>query len=136
MVTVEELEQRVRLLELNSHSEKQMSFATLEKIVHVGGAVNLMRLDLSQHGGHIVGLQQDVTVIRNETVVLRRGQEEIQVRVDRLEGTMNARFDAMQAAMDARFAAMHTAMDDRFAAMQTAMDDRFAAVLEAIRSRP
>ncbi len=120
-----------------------MSFATLEKIVHVGGAVNLMRLDLSRHGGHIVGLQQDVTFIRNETVALHRGQEEIQVRVDRLEGTMNARFDAMQAAMDARFAAMQAAMDARFAAvdarfaaMQTAMDDRFAAVLEAIRSRP
>lgn len=105
MTTIDELEQRVRLLELDSRSEKQVSQQTLEQLVAIATAVNLLRLEVSQgqttHGSQIARLQQDVTVIRNETVGLRRGEEEIHARLDTLERRMDARFDAVLEAIRA-----------------------------------
>jgi hypothetical protein len=86
MVTLEELEQRVRLLEVDSRSEKGVSRQTLELLnrmaetLHAHGTTQAAHsATLAQHGAMLALLQQDVAALRNGQIDLHR--------------EMNARFD-------------------------------------------
>jgi chromosome segregation ATPase len=117
MATIDELEQRVRFVESSLRSEQEISHAVLQQAVRNGAATGVlrtevnglrseintvvMRLDqlavdvavakaeLHSHGTILTVLQQDVAGLRNDATALRRGQEEIHVRLDRVEGRLD-----------------------------------------------
>jgi len=127
MATIDEVEHRMRFVESEIQSEKQVSHAVLQQAVRNSGILNTVRsevgaavLRLDQLAADVAVanaslhsltlLQQDVTTLRNDVTALRRGQEELHVRLDRMQEETNARFDGMQreqAAMREEGAARH-----------------------------
>lgn len=140
MATIDELEHRMRFVESEIQSEKQVSHAVLQQAVRNAGVLNTLRsevgtavLRLDQLTADVAIanaalhsltlLQQDVTTLRNDATALRRGQEELHVRFDRMQEETNVRFDRMQEETNARF--------DR---MQEEAVARHAELLAAIRA--
>jgi chaperonin cofactor prefoldin len=59
---------------------------------------------LTTHGMRLELLTRDVGLLRQDVTVLRRGQEELNVRLDTLQtgyDTLQARYDTLQAGQDA-----------------------------------
>ncbi len=127
MTTIDELESRLRFVEADVASEKEISLATLQQSVRNGAVLNGLRTEvnglrtevsaattrvdqlvadaaianstLRHHSTLLVVLQQDVTAFRQDVTALRRAHEELHVRLDRAEG----RLDQFQAEVATRF---------------------------------
>jgi phosphate starvation-inducible protein PhoH len=148
MATIDELESRLRFVEADMASEKEISRATLQQSVRNGAVLNSLRTEVSaavtridqlaadatvanstlrHHSTLLAVLQQDVTAFRQDVTALRRGQEELHARLDqtntRLDQT-NARIDAFQADVAARL--------DRQDSRLEAMERNIAAILAAV----
>jgi chromosome segregation ATPase len=161
MVTIDELESRLRFVEADMKSEKEVSLATLQQAVRNSAVLNTLRTRFDELGADMVPingelrshstlmpvLTQDIAAIRNDVTALRRGQEELHVRIDqtnvRLEqfqADTNARFDRLEARFDA-LEARFDALEARFDALEArfdVMERNVAAILAAVApgSRP
>lgn len=113
MVTIDELAERMRFVETDMRSEKDFARTQLEQSIRNGGALasltarfdqlagdaSAARGELRMHSTILPILQQDVSAIRQDVTALRRGQEELHARIDRLEIDLNAKLDAILAAV-------------------------------------
>jgi chromosome segregation ATPase len=120
MTTIDELESRLRFVEADVASEKEISLATLQQSVRNGAVLNGLRAEVSaattrvdqlvadaaianstlrHHSTLLAVLQQDVTAFRQDVTALRRAHEELHVRFDRAE----ERLDQFQAEVATRF---------------------------------
>jgi chromosome segregation ATPase len=104
MVTADELEPRVRALEEEAAGEQLVTrhilketrqnsgdLATIKaQITHIQGDMILANAALNNHGVRLDQLTRDVAAIRNDVTALRRGQEEIHVRLDRQDSRLEA----------------------------------------------
>jgi chromosome segregation ATPase len=134
MTTVDELESRLRFVEADVASEKEISLATLQQSVRNGAVLNGLRTEVSaattridqlvadaavanstlrHHSTVLVVLQQDVTAFRQDVTALRRAHEELHVRLDRAEGRLDqfqadvaTRFDRLESSVTAILAAV------------------------------
>src|SRR6516164_412984 len=118
MATMDELESRLRFVEANVASEKEISLATLRQSVRNGAVLNSLRTEvgattqrvdqlvadaaiasstLRHHSTLLAVLQQDVTAFRQDVTALRRGQEELHTRLDHT----NARLDELRSGQNA-----------------------------------
>jgi hypothetical protein len=98
MATIDELESRMRFVEADIASEKEVSLATLQQAVRNGAALSNLRTELGatthridqmvadaavanstlrHHSTLLTVLQQDVTAFRHDVTAQRRGQEEL-----------------------------------------------------------
>jgi chromosome segregation ATPase len=165
MATTDELERRVRELASDVEGEKAVTRQVYAQSVRNGDQIGALRSEvatarvdiqaltsqtdhvvseivqstalLRSHGLRLESLTRDVGLLRGDITALRRGQEELHVRLDR----MDARLDQMDARldqMDARF----DRMDARLDQLQTDMAARFdrlesnvAAILAAVTPR-
>jgi chromosome segregation ATPase len=167
MATVDELEQRVRFVESSLKSERDISHAVLQQAVRNGAALGVLRTEvnglrteiaavvmrsdelsagvavaqaeLRDHGALLIVLQQDVRQLRTGQDELRRGQEELHVRMDRLEtgaatrhAELSTRIDHLQAGA----AASHAELDARIDHLQAEAAARHVELLAAIRGTP
>jgi hypothetical protein len=55
---------------------------------------------LRSHGLRLESLTRDVGLLRNDVTALRRGQEELDVRIDQLQADMTTRIDQLRADMN------------------------------------
>jgi chromosome segregation ATPase len=120
MATIDELESRLRFVEADVASEKEVSLATLQQAVRNGAVLNNLRTEvgattqrvdqlvadaavanstLRHHSTLLAVLQQDVTAFRQDIMALRRSQEELHQRLDRVDTEMNRKLDALLAAI-------------------------------------
>jgi chromosome segregation ATPase len=124
MATIDELESRMRFVEADIASEKEVSLATLQQAVRNGAALSNLRTELGatthridqmvadaavanstlrHHSTLLTVLQQDVTAFRHDVTALRRGQEELHHRLDGIDARLDrqdARFDGMDGRLD------------------------------------
>lgn len=123
MATIDELESRLRFVEADVASEKEVSLATLQQAVRNGAVLNNLRTEvgattqradqlvadaavanstLRHHSTLLAVLQQDVIAFRQDITALRRSQEELHQRLDRVDADiagMNRKLDALLAAI-------------------------------------
>jgi chromosome segregation ATPase len=120
MATIDELESGLRFVEADVASEKEVSLATLQQAVRNGAVLNNLRTEvgattqrvdqlvadaavanstLRHHSTLLAVLQQDVTAFRQDIMALRRSQEELHQRLDRVDTEMNRKLDALLAAI-------------------------------------
>jgi chromosome segregation ATPase len=144
MATIDELESRMRFVEADIASEKEISLATLQQAVRNGAALSNLRTEagattqridqlvadaavanstLRHHSTLLTVLQQDVTAFRHDVTALRRGQEELHHRLDGIDARLDrqdTRFDGMDGRLDRTDARL-----DR-------MEQNIAAILAAV----
>jgi len=134
MTTIDEPESRLRFVEADVASEKEISLATLQQSVRNGAVLNGLRTEVSaattrvdqlvadaavanstlrHHSTLLAVLQQDVTAFRQDVTALRRAHEELHVRLDRAEGRLDqfqaevaTRFDGLESSVTAILAAV------------------------------
>jgi chromosome segregation ATPase len=131
MVTADELEPRVRVVEEEAAGEQLVTrhilketrqnsgdLATIRaQLTHLQGDMILANAALNNHGVRLDQLTRDVTAIRNDVTALRRGQEEIHARLDRQDSrldTMDSRLDRVESRLDT--------MDSRLDRMDSRLD--------------
>lgn len=111
MATIDELAERLRFVETDMRSEKDFARTQLEQSIRNGAALaslttrfdqlagdaSAARSELRMHSTLLPMMQQDIAAFRLEVTALRRGQEELHVRMDRLE----TRLDQIDGKIDA-----------------------------------
>jgi chromosome segregation ATPase len=168
MVRIEELEQRVREVGSEVEGEKLVTRRLYDQAVRTADQVGALRSEvgtarvdiqavgsqvdhmahevvqvsaaLRTHGLRLESLTRDIGLLRNDASELRRGQEEIHVRLDRHE----ERLDALQAAVDAVRAGQEeihvrlTRYEERLGALQAGQDEihrKLDALIAAVAPR-
>jgi chromosome segregation ATPase len=150
MVRIEELEQQVREIGSEIESEKQVTRRMYEQAVRtaeqvgalrsevgiarvdihaVGSQVDLAVVEVVQvsgavrtHGIRLESLTRDIGLLRNDATELRRGQEEIHVRLDRHEERLNAlqgKVDALHGEFSRKFDTLHGTIDTLYGKFDT-----------------
>jgi hypothetical protein len=128
MTTVEELERHMRYIESEVEGEKPITRTVLEQSIRNGAQLGALRSEVAtsrvdiqalgarvdaiigdlvqntaairNHGTLLTMVQQDVVVLRSDATELRRGQEAISARIDRLESTTYARIDLLESTIN------------------------------------
>jgi chromosome segregation ATPase len=129
MATVDELENRVRELASEIEGEKAVTRQVYAQSVRNGDQIGALRSEvatgrvdiqamtsrvdhmvtevvqgtamLRSHGLRLESLTRDVGLLRNEVTALRRGQEELHVRVDQAQADVTARLDRQDSRLEA-----------------------------------
>jgi hypothetical protein len=125
MATSDELENRVRELASEINGEKAVTrhifeqsrrtseLAAIRSEIAVMRAESGDRLDrlagdmvlanaaLNSHGIRLDSLTRDIGLLRGDVTALRRGQEELHVRLDQLQTDVAARFDRQDGRLEA-----------------------------------
>jgi hypothetical protein len=70
----------------------------------------VVKSELHSHGPRLDAMTRDVAAFRNEVTEMRRGQEELHARLDRMQEDTNARFDRLREEAAARHAELLAAI--------------------------
>jgi DNA anti-recombination protein RmuC len=170
VATIEELEKRVRYVESEVEGEKLITRRVYDQAVRNGDQLAALRSEIAtakvdiqatgprvdhiaqevvqntaalrNHGTLLTMLQQDVGTIRSDVTALRRGQEELHVRLDRMQEETSARLDRIQEETSARLDRMQEETSARLDRMQEEtsarldrMESNIAAILAAVTPR-
>jgi chaperonin cofactor prefoldin len=76
---------------------------------------------IRNHGTLLTMVQQDVVVLRSDATELRRGQEAISARIDRLESTTNTRIDRLESTINTTINALREEAATRHAELLAAI---------------
>jgi chromosome segregation ATPase len=152
MATIEELENRVRCVESETEGEKAVTRQVYLQAIRNGDQIGALRSEvatarvdiqaLTSQTDHIVGevvqstallrshglrleaLTRDVGLLRSDVTALRRGQEELHVRLDGVEARLDrveARLDRLEARLD-RVEARLDAIEARLDRLEARLD--------------
>jgi chromosome segregation ATPase len=114
-----------------------MRAETGDRLDRLAGDMVLANAALNSHGIRLDSLTRDIGLLRGDATDLRRGQEELHVRLDQLQTDVAARFDRQDGRldhMDGRLDHMNgrlDRMDSRLDRMDSRLD-RMDSRLEAI----
>lgn len=111
--TIDELADRLRLVESQVEGEKDVSLAILQQGVRHAELMAALRIDAGRIGQLVDNLLLDassikaeqrnhgthLTILRQEVIVLRKAIKEVNERIDTLETNLNAKLDAILAAV-------------------------------------